>query len=519
MSKLTYYIYIDTTKLTDKYLAQAFKNLGDLKVISNKTQGENKSFGLKVAYVKEKLKYAPVVVDSVSVGLLINELGLDVTHFKQNIQYKSKNKTSPIKKLPEVKTTEELSKSIVTFIEELEKMDMFTEEDETNSLRELEAAEAEISNGDGANTVVTKRLFQTKMDMTGCIPIWEDGSTRLENAMHAKTFAADVERFLEASEDVNEALLIMQALIRSKKKFIYNELPAGAKTDVKKFCEHILKAYGPNELENFKIWKAIKQREGETIRSFFFRVINQFYEVKQKTPLTVTDLEKVENQSDRFELAQAFTDGLKNAKVRSMLKSRMLDMKFADLPDHATLIERSYDSDVSSINLIRHSNTELKGDIDLKLQNTKDEINDQLSDLSKQVKELLKINAVRHNTRRNDNSRNYNSRNQNQRYQSNRGNDNRYKETRSCHYCSKQGHIKPNCFSYKRDRDNNRVHPDRYQKRSYDRTPDNNRRNDRNDRNDRNNRNTTYNSNRDNKDAREKNTGWGSDNSPNWADN
>ena len=219
MSNRTYYIYIDTTKLSDKYLTQAFKNLCDLKVISNKTQGENKSTGEKIEYVKEKLKYAPIVVDSLTVGLIINELKLDVTQIKQKIQYKSKKNTSPIKNLPEFKSAEELSKSIVTFIEELEKMDMFTENDETNSLREVTES-PEIGTENEPSTNVTKRLFQTKMDMTGCIPIWEDGNTRLERAINAKTFVTDVERFFEASSDINEAMLIMQALTRSKKKFI-----------------------------------------------------------------------------------------------------------------------------------------------------------------------------------------------------------------------------------------------------------------------------------------------------------
>ena len=513
MSNRTYYIYIDTTKLSDKYLTQAFKNLCDLKVISNKTQGENKSTGEKIEYVKEKLKYAPIVVDSLTVGLIINELKLDVTQIKQKIQYKSKKNTSPIKNLPEFKSAEELSKSIVTFIEELEKMDMFTENDETNSLREVTES-PEIGTENEPSTNVTKRLFQTKMDMTGCIPIWEDGNTRLERAINAKTFVTDVERFFEASTDINEAMLIMQALTRSKKKFIYNELPADAKDDVAKFCAHILKTYGPNEVENFMIWKNIKQREGETIRSFFWRVINQFFEVRKKTPLTMTDLEKAENASDRFELAQAFIDGLKNTKVRSMLKSRMLDMKFSDLADHATLIERSYESDVSSINLIRTSNSELKGDIDKKLENTKSEINNQISDLSKQVKELLKVNAVR--TKRNENSRNHNN-NRYQNYSNYQNDNNKFRETRSCHYCSKQGHIKPNCYSYKRDRENNNVHPDRYPKRSNERNYNSNKRNENRERN--NSRPTTYNSNRDNKDVREKGTGWGNENSPNWADN
>ena len=497
MPKLTYYIYVTPNKLSEKFLIQSYKNLCDLKIVTPEQQNTLNSEEQKIQHVKEKLKFAPVVVSEQTVGSVIAELNLDVNDIKNNIQYKTKKVTSPLKELPvTAKSTEELSKNIINFIEELEKMDKFNNAEERAEFADIQANNVDVG-GQTVNQTITKRLYHTKVDMTAIIPVWEEGGTRLESAVAAKTFVNDMRRFFSASEDTNQAMLINQALTRSKRKYIFNELPEGAKTDVEKFCDHIMITYGPNEIENFMIWKNIKQRENESIRSFYFRVINQFYEVKQKEQLSLAALDQDANKADKFELAQAFIDGLRNSRVRSTLKSRMLDMKFSEMPEHAILIERSYDPEETSINLIRSSNTELRSDIDDKLQLTKKELGDQITGLTKQVKELLKVNAVHAANAKRNNAGNRGQSDQN-----------KFKETRSCHYCGKVGHLRNKCFKLKNDKKHNKVrNEDAPQRRTYDKP---------NNRNQERSRSNNYGRDNDNE-KKPKTSGWGDSNQPTWG--
>ena len=265
------------------------------------------------------------------------------------------------------------------------------------------------------------------MDLTAIIPLWQPGGNRLERAKRAKDYVDDVKRFMEASPSTSAPLIIFQSLLRSNMRHIFAELPASAKNDINEYTDYILKIYGPNNIERVSVWRMLKQENGESIRSFFYRTINSYFDAKQMDPLSMEDLIKPGNVSHRNEIVEAFLTGLRSNLVRVQLKARMLSIDFKDIADNAHIIESAFEQDTSSINWISNAHDKLETKLESSIQKSESQLAKKLANMTTQIEALTaNINYIKEGK-----------------------SNTKYVENRSCLYCKKKGHLIRNCWARK----------------------------------------------------------------------
>lgn len=431
------FAFVKTGKLTEQLLEQSFSILSDQDSITVNDQKDNTTAAQKVDFIKKHFEYVPVKVSEESVSGLVDNLTLDVNDFRNKVVFKRGSKY----KVRDVVFKEDLNMSLVEAIKDPENNEVSSENEESLPSGRRIDSESDISEGEierwsdkpksrnSSTKVKIRKIFNTtgKMDLTAIIPLWQPGGNRLERAKRAKDYVDDVKRFMEASPSTSAPLIIFQSLLRSNMRHIFAELPAAAKSDIDKYTEYILKVYGPNSIERVSVWRMLKQENGESIRSFFYRTINSYFDAKQMTPLVMEDLVKPANINHRNEIVEAFLSGLRSNLVRVQLKARMLSINFKDIPDNAHIIESAFEQDSSSVNWISDAHDKLENKLESSIQKSENQLAKKIANMTAQIETLTaNINYIKEGKT-----------------------TNKYVETRSCLYCRKKGHLIRNCWARK----------------------------------------------------------------------
>ena len=424
MNKQTY-AYIKSSKLSNKFLAKSFDILVQDKSISTTESELNNTLEEKAAFIANRFEFVPVLITPGGVDELVKTFVLDIDDFKNKLTYKKGEKT----RSKSIKLDKDFKMSLINAINDGE----ITSDNESilprGRIRASSESDAPEVESKSSSVTKIRRVFTTtqKMDMTAIIPIWHSGGSRLERAKRAKDYVDDIKRFREASPSTSAQLLINQSLMRSNMRHIFAELPTAAKTDLDKFTDYILKVYGPNTIERISVWRTIKQEANESIRSYFYRVINSYFDSKMVEPLDMENLIKPDAAIHRNEIVESFLQGLRSNTVRTQLKARMLSINFQDIPTESHMIESAFESQDASVNLISDAHKKLETKLESSIQQTESHLTRKLADVCSQIGQLsASVNLIKNS----DNKP-----------------MSKFVETRSCLYCKKRGHLIKNCWA------------------------------------------------------------------------
>ena len=172
-----------------------------------------------------------------------------------------------------------------------------------------------------------------KLDAGGSIPIWITGNGQREKTENVRTYIRDLRRIRDLKLIKSEALLINASLVRSGKTSLYEEIPLEAESSIDEFIKYLQIAYGLTRIDLMRELQAIRQLDNENPHTFMSRIITQYYESKYEAKKSLTDVAK--NETERFEIAKLFIDGLADPRVRINVGSRLDTVNFVDLPKMA----------------------------------------------------------------------------------------------------------------------------------------------------------------------------------------
>ena len=131
-------------------------------------------------------------------------------------------------------------------------------------------------------------------------------------------------------------------------------MPAECRDVLDKFTEYLLKAYGKTRSQLRRLIKQLRQKSDEPPISFLSRIITIYFLSKGEKVLTIKEISENEEQSVRDDVTDIFLEGLKNEKVRKVLKSQLTTIDFDSLADRCNEITEAY-SEVEEVNLVKSS--------------------------------------------------------------------------------------------------------------------------------------------------------------------
>ena len=236
----------------------------------------------------------------------------------------------------------------------------------------------------GKVPVMTSGL-QLKLDASQSIPSWKRGSNAEENARLTERYISDLKRLKKLNIGKSDAWVINSSLLKSGKTEFYMELPAGADEDLDKYIEYLQTAYGQSKVTKRRCLANIKQEHGESPHSFLSRIINMYYSVRAEEPKSIENIKEDDNET--FDILSLYLKGLSNARVRTILKSKIDDLELETLCDQTRNLCDAYgDGEEHVINLVQNTN----------------DMNRKISDLSEKL-ENISINYVKNRSSNNSN--------------------------------------------------------------------------------------------------------------------
>ena len=160
-------------------------------------------------------------------------------------------------------------------------------------------------------------------------------------------------------------------------------------------------------------------------------IVNMYFNVRSEDPKSLDDISEDDNET--FDILSLYQKGLRNNKVRTILKSKIDDLELGTICDQTRNLTEAYG--------------EVDNDHVINLVHSTSDMNSKIDDLSKKL-ELISVNYTKIK-----NDRNF--KRQGQHYQNrfnNGGRPNSFQNNRNrprfqgtCHLCGTAGHKKADC--------------------------------------------------------------------------
>ena len=279
------------------------------------------------------------------------------------------------------------------------------EEAETPSM-EVDAPQRQVM-------AITNKM---KLDTGNSIPVWKKANNSTDEAAYLRQYIRDLTRFKELGLLDNDAVLINASLVKSGRTAIYAEMPKEAETKVEEFIKYLRVAYGLSAVDLLRELQSTKQENHESPFAFLSRVINLYYEARNEPKKTAQQIMEVPTETN--EIIRLYLNGLKDARVRVAIRSRLDDLdltKIAKATRNAQMALK--ESNSLSVNHINADNGLSVDTITEELQ-------------------VLNINSHR--------GKPFGQRNKFQRGRTNRQGSTRF-ENVECYFCHKRGHFARDC--------------------------------------------------------------------------
>ena len=187
------------------------------------------------------------------------------------------------------------------------------EEAETPSM-EVDAPQRQVM-------AITNKM---KLDTGNSIPVWKKANNSTDEAAYLRQYIRDLTRFKELGLLDNDAVLINASLVKSGRTGIYAEMPKEAETKVEEFIKYLRVAYGLSAVDLLRELQSTKQENHESPFAFLSRVINLYYEARNEPKKTVQQIMEVPTETN--EIIRLYLNGLKDARVRVAIRSRLDDL-------------------------------------------------------------------------------------------------------------------------------------------------------------------------------------------------
>lgn len=276
-----------------------------------------------------------------------------------------------------------------------------------------------------------KTNLQLKLDASQAIPTWKKGSSLEESARLTERYINDLKRLKKLEIEKSDAWVINTSLLKSGRSDFYMELPAGADEDIDKYIEYLQSAYGQSKVSKRKCLANIKQEANESPHSFMSRIVNMYFNVRSEEPKSLEDVNEDDNEA--FDILTLYLKGLRNDKVRTILKSKIDDLDLTTICDQTRNLTEAY-GEVDNEHVIN-------------LVHSTSDMNTKIDDLSKKL-ESISINyaKVKENRNNKQTGKSYQTRyNSNTRYQSRFNDKNRSRFQGHCNFCGNFGHKIAEC--------------------------------------------------------------------------
>ena len=280
-------------------------------------------------------------------------------------------------------------------------------------------------------TGTSKASLQLKLDASQAIPTWKKGSSLEESARLTERYINDLKRLKKLEIEKSDAWVINTSLLKSGRSDFYMELPAGADEDIEKYIEYLQSAYGQSKVSKRKCLANIKQEANESPHSFMSRIVNMYFNVRSEEPKSLEDVSEDDNEA--FDILTLYLKGLRNDKVRTILKSKIDDLDLTTICDQTRNLTEAY-GEVDNEHVIN-------------LVHSTSDMNTKIDDLSKKLESIsINYSKVKDNRNNKRTGKSYQTRyNSNTRYQSRPNDRNRSRFQGNCNYCGNFGHKIAEC--------------------------------------------------------------------------
>ena len=289
-----------------------------------------------------------------------------------------------------------------------------------------------------------------KLDATQAIPTWQKGNTTEENARLTERYIRDLKRVKKLDVGKSDGWIINTSLLKSGKSDFYMELPAGADEDLNSFIDYLTTAYGQSKVSKRRFLADVRQEIHESPHSFLSRVINLYYDVRGETAKTTKEIEN--NDNEAFDILSLYLKGLRNSKVRTLLKARIDELDLQSIADETRNISEAYaegDNNDHVVNLISSTSN----------------MNNKIDTLSKEI-ETISVNFAKiRNPSWNRQNNNYNRRP----YRGFNKFNNNYRRGTNSYYQNRRGYQSYRGSNKHRSTNNNNYHRNNQTDRKSDR--------------------------------------------------
>lgn len=281
------------------------------------------------------------------------------------------------------------------------------------SRMEIDAPQRQVMTIQKDGNKITNKM---KLDTGNSIPVWKKANNSTDEAAYLRQYIRDLTRFKELGLLDNDAVLINASLVKSGRTGIYAEMPKEAETQVAEFIKYLRVAYGLSAVDLLRELQSTKQENHESPFAFLSRVINLYYEARNEPKKTVDQIMEVPVETN--EIIRLYLNGLKDARVRVAIRSRLDDLDLKKIAK-ATRNAQMALKESSSLS-VNHINA----DDGLSVDTITEEL------------QVLNINSNR--------GKSFGQRNKFQRGKMSRQGSTRL-ENVECYFCHKRGHFARDC--------------------------------------------------------------------------
>ena len=410
LDKLTNIYYVKPSKLPEIFLATVFEYFRGEDLLRDKVtefypEGFNKTESIKrsqqAALIIATAEWVPIKTAN-TVRHLMEKHSLEESDFKSLEPSNSENYGLIPKPGPRISLSLDQSRL-----------------DPSLSSEENSSSEEEVTQVNVIKTEMTDKA-RNKSELT---PVWRNHVDQQLQANELNHYISALKRANEAGWFTDSQSLIVQSLMKSGKEHVLASLPPGSDSDLDQFVRYLHQYYGLSDDQQREALHQLKQAINEPIIAFMARTLQLFSQVRHPNQRvkTFAEMDQAANKVERDEIISIVLRGLQNAQLRLALMQSRHELTLSNMADRAKQLQVVLPA--ATVNMV-----------EAQMQNT-------LMELCKKV-DVLYVGAK--DRFRSDKSASHNT-----------GKGAGTKKKIKCWFCSKLGHVKSECRSYKSWRENN----------------------------------------------------------------
>ena len=149
------------------------------------------------------------------------------------------------------------------------------------------------------------------------VPILE----KTDNYESLKIFAYDLRTYKEIT-GWQDKEIIFATLSKSKMTHLRMSMSTEEQNDLEKFIGFLMKNFGISQNRVWTELREIKQREGESPMSYWYRLINLYYQARDMAPPT-----EITDNSQKLEIRNLYLNGILSEELKRIIFTKNIDFE------------------------------------------------------------------------------------------------------------------------------------------------------------------------------------------------